>query len=137
MDVKISPMRPTLQKNKQESWNPIHAITDNYIVVDKPPAIPTVPPRDLGNTGLIPHFLRQVRQGQVGAARETNRSQQPLVPPSFLLWFEKIIQTLPRQIGHGSLLATSRLDAGTHGLVIVGRTRVRLAVLVGLAVWPR
>jgi hypothetical protein len=66
MDVKISPMRPTLQKNKQESWNPIHAITDNYIVVDKPPAIPTVPPRDLGNTGLIPHFLRQVRQGQVG-----------------------------------------------------------------------
>lgn len=74
--------------NSDLQWNLLRWITSNWLIVDKPAGISTMPTRDFASGSLIPHWLRK---------------------------------NLPRTLNSSSLLLTSRLDVGTHGLIVVAR----------------
>jgi hypothetical protein len=75
--------------NLSLSWQPLRAASKHFLVIDKPPSLPSIEPADNPESALSPHWLRRI---------------------------------LPRQLAQGYLSITGRLDAGTHGLMVISRS---------------
>lgn len=88
-DFKWNKMKHFNFKKELKDWNVVHEHSRDYFVIDKPPGLSTIPPKDT-RLSLVPYWLKR---------------------------------TLSRQLGVANILVTSRLDVGTHGLVVVGRTK--------------
>lgn len=87
-NFKLNPL--TNFKKGCKDWNLIRILNEDYFIIDKPPGIPSVSPKDAATSSFCPFWLRKY---------------------------------LPRSLGSGKILITSRLDAGTHGLLVIGRNK--------------